>query len=101
MNKPYKQIARILAALALLGLAASAALAFGDCARSSHAEAIPQAGGVPRSDAAVSMTDPGLDGLFARYANLHRDAVGYAVADVVDGPLYAKALPDTAAPITR
>ncbi len=102
MNNPMKKIPRVLAALAFTALAASAAVAFGDCARGTRTSEALNSGTTERhGESTVSMSDPALDGLFARYADLHRDAVGYAVTDVVEGTLYAKAVPDTAAPITR
>ena len=102
MNMPSKQSLRIPAYLLLLGVLNSAALAYGDCARTVHtSDALPPAAQEHHGDVTVSMSDPALDGLFARYADLHRDAVGYSLADVVEAPLYAKAVPDTAAPITR
>jgi hypothetical protein len=55
----------------------------------------------PKAEVVVSMSDPALDGLFARYADLHRDAVGYAVADVVNTAMFAKAVPDSPNRLTR
>ena len=102
MNMPSKLSLRIPASLLFIGLLSAAALAFGDCARTVHSsDALPPAAAEHHGDVTVSMSDPALDGLFSRYADLHRDAVGYSLADVVEAPLYAKAVPDTAAPITR
>ena len=83
-------------------LGAASALAHADCLRAAHA---PEANGTherePRPEAAVLMTDPAMDGLFAHYADLHRDAVGYAMADLPGSSMVAKAATEARTPITR
>jgi len=73
-----------------------------DCVRSTRTvDAVNKAVAEPKSDNAVSLSDPALDSLMARYADLHRDAVGYAVADVVGSSMFAKANNDAPSHLTR
>lgn len=103
MSKSLSKLSpRLLIALVLgagLGFVAGARA---DCARATHGkEALTVPVVEPKPEAAVSMTDPALDGVFARYADMHRDAVGYTVLDLSNAPIYAKAVPDTASSLTR
>ena len=81
------------AALAVLtGLAWPAAA---DCARDVHAKDINARSAVePKVESAVRISDPAIDSVFARYADLHRDAAGYAVSDMVPTSMVAKAASD-------
>jgi hypothetical protein len=71
----------------------------GHAQRPDAARVVP--GAEPRSDAAVALSDPALDGMFARYAGLHRDTVGYAMTDVIDSSMLAKAAQESALPSTH
>jgi len=93
----------VVAALAV-GATGFAMLAQADCLRAGH---VADAGSVaepvrePKGDVAVSMIDPAIDSMFARYADLHRDAVGYAMADLPGTSMVAGANPQNRTPITR
>ncbi|MDE3009915.1 MAG: hypothetical protein KGI67_03420 [Pseudomonadota bacterium] len=100
MNSILKRSAGMAAGVLLVGITAQ--FAFGDCARSPRAgESVGTAVAAVHGESAMSLSDPVLDGLIGRYADLHRDAVGYAVDDSVAAPIYANAVPAVSAPITR
>jgi len=102
MNKPVKQTQRLLALATLVGLAAASLVSYADCVRSPRPDVARAAvTAEPRPDTAVSLGDPALDGMFARYADLHRDTVGYAMTDVIDTSMLAKAVQDPATPSTH
>lgn len=102
MNKRTRLNLRTSLLALAIGLAASAAMAFGDCNRSVHASggALPSAA-INAADTATAQADPSLDGLVARYADLHRDAMGYAMGVVTDTAVYARAVTDQEEPEPR
>ncbi len=87
----------------LWAMSVAAGAAHADCLRAGHTgDVVDRADREPRAEAAVSMTDPAMDGLFARYADLHRDAVGYAMADLPGSSMVARAgATEARTPITR
>jgi hypothetical protein len=102
MNIRTKKASCITLLAVAIGLAATAALAFGDCNRAGRAAETGLPGTIDsRAETTASLADPALDGLMSRYADLHRDAVGYAVAGVVDTPLYARAAAAADSPVAR
>lgn len=73
-----------------------------DCLRPGHGVDMTLVQAEPHAETNVSMSDPALDGLFDRYADLHRDAVGYVVADVTSSSMVAKAAtPEPRISLTR
>jgi hypothetical protein len=102
MNFSFKRFPATALLLALAASVATADFALADCARGAHVRdtTLPSQG-EPGAEAAVSMADPALDGMFTRYADLHRDALGYAVTDLIGSSMVAKAAPATPVPITR
>ena len=91
-------------AAAVAGMAGLMAPAQADCLRVGHTvDANPPAveHRELKAEDAVSMIDPAIDSMFARYADLHRDAVGYAMADLPGTSMVAGANPQGRNPITR
>lgn len=72
-----------------------------DCVRSTHFGALPTtlASQELRHEIAVSTADPALDGTFARYADLHRDAVGYTMVQAAPTSMVAHANPEPRRPL--
>ena len=103
MRHPFRFFRFAYLALIMAGLAVVAVAASADCLLHStrSRDAGPPMVLEPRGESAASMGDPALDGLFARYADLHRDAVGYAVADLVGSSMVAKGNSETRAPLSR
>ena len=102
MNNRVKQTLRLVAVASFSVMATASMASNNDChptQRNDAARVVPPT--EPRSDAVVALSDPALDGMFARYAGLHRDTVGYAMTDVIDTSMLAKAAADPAAPSTH
>ena len=90
------------ASIASSSISASSIPAGADCGHGQRQDAARVAPVTePRNEAAVALSDPALDGMFARYAGLHRDTVGYAMTDVIDTSMLAKAAQDPAVPSTH
>ncbi len=93
----------VMAALTVGGMG-FAMVAHADCLRAGHTAdtvAPVEQEREPKGEVAVSMIDPAIDSMFARYADLHRDAVGYAMADLPGTSMVAGANPQNRTPITR